>query len=524
MTEIIITILFFPVYLLCRWPYFRLSRVGPDTGFYVSNHTIGTGKWRFSKGWNANYAMCSKLLPDAFFNLIYLKWGHRKYGFVWRLLFSVFNYGTAVLVGLVVYHALHQAPAGYAAGLICYGLVSTEPRYGIYYESADQFETLFQTLGLLIILLDPLSPLMVLTGTGILLFNALVVKLTGLAAAAPFFLGFSIWQPGLIPFFILQIILFAAGYIGLMLASGQNPIKLIVTELRHQSYYGEKQESYLSLLKGIARQFARKMLMIKYQMFSSFYIPLMAFLGLVWVIQQPLSNLHFLLSLYFSGLLLQQLAGFLPMWWYTIPVLPGIALLAAFGVYDIWLTGPAGWLILAILALAWLATNVTRVWRLDMESLHNYVWQKHLRVGLRNMELCRYAPEMEKIIGDHTLLVYGDPSPNAALGKSYDLPFQSAKWYLDGMVPGWQQELHKRMLNNPPDYIFDMLNGYYCDIKAVKDNLSLHYTKVGTWPVDSANFNLYELKEKKTDLYMNVDFESLKVSNPVEKNKSKMEP
>ena len=521
MTEIAtLTIVFFPLYLLCRWPYFRLSCVGPDTGFYVSNHTIGTGKWRFSKGWNANYAMCSKFLPDAFFNLIYLVWGHKKYGFAWRILFSVYNYGTAIAVGFVVYHLTYQSLAGYAGGLICYSLISTEPRYGIYYESADQFETLFQTVGLLIILLDPLSPWAVLTGTGILLLNALVVKLTGLAAAAPFFLGFSIWQPGLIPFFIFQIFLFVAAYIGLMLACGQNPIRLIVTEIGHQSYYGEKQDSNLSLLKGIVKQFIRKLFMIKYQMISSPYIPLLAFIGLIWVIQQPFSSFHFVLGLYFAGLVLQQFAGFLPMWWYTIPILPGIALLAAFGVYDIWLIGPAGWLILLILALAWLTTNVIRVWRWDETSLYNYVWQRHLRVGLRHMELCRYAPEMEKIIGNHTLLVYGDPSPNAALGKSYVLPFQSAMWYLDGMIPGWQQEMHKRMQHNPPDYIFDMLNGYMCDIQAIQENLSLHYIMVASWPVESANFILYKLKAKKTSLPVNVDFQSLKMCNHADPERS----
>ena len=72
--SVLFTLAVAPVYLLIRQPFRRLP-LHVDSGFYVSNHTIATGRFRFSKGWNAHYAGCSKLLPEVFYSLVYLLHG-----------------------------------------------------------------------------------------------------------------------------------------------------------------------------------------------------------------------------------------------------------------------------------------------------------------------------------------------------------------------------------------------------------------------------------------------------------------
>ncbi len=75
-TAVLFTLALLPVYLIVREPFRRLP-LHIDTGFYVSNHTIVTGRFRFSQGWNAHFAGCSKLVPEVFYSLVYLLHGRR---------------------------------------------------------------------------------------------------------------------------------------------------------------------------------------------------------------------------------------------------------------------------------------------------------------------------------------------------------------------------------------------------------------------------------------------------------------
>jgi hypothetical protein len=199
--NIIGTLVFSPIYLGLRWPYFKLP-VGPDTGYYVSNHTIAHRKFSFWKGWNARYAMRSKFLPEMFLSMVYLRLGPKKYPIAWRATFSVYNYLTAIAVGLLVDLTAGHAPFSYLAGLPIYGLISSEPDYGIYYESAEQFEILFQTAGTYLVLRGLLAedPFSVLLGTGLWIFDVFFVKLTAVVAAAPILAGVLWYLPGLAPY------------------------------------------------------------------------------------------------------------------------------------------------------------------------------------------------------------------------------------------------------------------------------------------------------------------------------------
>ncbi|HSD09464.1 MAG TPA: hypothetical protein VLF14_00640, partial [Candidatus Binatia bacterium] len=100
LTAAIVSAALLPVYIALRCVFFDLP-LHIDTCFYVSNHTICTRTIRYSRGWNARFAGCSKVLPEYFYSLVYLLHGGEGYKRASRVYLSLFNYGTAILVGLV---------------------------------------------------------------------------------------------------------------------------------------------------------------------------------------------------------------------------------------------------------------------------------------------------------------------------------------------------------------------------------------------------------------------------------------
>ena len=152
LNAVLITLLGFPAYLLLRQPYRKLP-LHIDTGFYVSNQLVAHRRLDYAGGWNARFAGGSKVVPELFYSLVYLAYGGKDYASCSRLHFSVYNYLTAVAVGLLGWLISGGDPAYYYAGLTVYGLLSSEPHWGAYFESGEQFEVLPQVLAVICLLI-----------------------------------------------------------------------------------------------------------------------------------------------------------------------------------------------------------------------------------------------------------------------------------------------------------------------------------------------------------------------------------
>lgn len=509
MIDLFGTILIFLIYLAIRWRYFKLP-IGPDTGYYVSNNTIVNSKFAFSKGWNARYALCSKFLPEAFCSLIYVWFGHKKYKFLWRLFFSIYNFATASAVGGIVHLLTNGAPFSYLAGLLTFSLVSSETDYGIYYESAEQFEILFQAWGTLLILkgLQPIQPELLVLGSGFWFFDIFFVKITAIAAAAPLVLGSVIYSPGILKYILIEFALFLFLYVLLFLISNKNPLATFKSEVAHQSTYSRGGRKNVSVVRGYLEKLERKARQSFQMITSNPIIPFLAIIGTFWVSKHA-NHLHVVfLLLYVLGVSMKLLISFLPIWWYTIPILPLVGAFGALGAFEVLDAGPYGMLVLTVLALMWLTLYSYRVLRKDAKGFVMSAWRMHPIMGQLHWDLEQTVAELEGIVNEGSLFVYGYPSLCPMVGRSYDVNFLTGIKYMDELNPTWQIELHEKMLETPPSYIFDMFGRF--DFNAVKDNLGLHYETIRAWNglFPQGVYRLFRLVKRNELQAHNVNFHS----------------
>jgi hypothetical protein len=514
MFYVLVTLLFLPVYLAVRWPYCKLP-IGPDVGYYVSNNTIASGRLSYCKGWNARYALCSKFIPEVFLSFFYTRFGPQGYSRAWRLGYSFYNYLTAIFIGWLAHLCTGGTMAAYPSALIFYGLVSSEVDYGIYYESAEQFEILFQAAGTAFIIAGMVqeNASYILIGTGLWFLDAFFVKITALAAALPLVAGVVFITPSLLFSIAVEFVIISVAYIGLFLQCNRNPLEVIKSELGHQSFYSKKGMSNANEdkhgLTGWKTRIVEKIGQMVSIVAASPFIPLLAFAGSVWSPSHLNHTCLLFLSLYVFGVVIKLGVSFLPIWWYTIPVLPLFGVYASFGALQLLDGGWYGAAMLCLMLAGWGYANVVRIRRKDAENLNRYAWKTHPGMGQAHFELQTIAPELDTIINDgaESLFVFGTPSPYAMIGNAYNVNFLSAVYYMDGINPKWEEELHYRMFEAPPKYVLDMFDSF--GSAAIAENLGLRYAIVKSWQGKHYRYDLYELKEQADLGRPNFEFKSL---------------
>ena len=128
--------------------------------------------------------------------------------------------------------------------------------------------------------------------------------------------------------------------------------------------------------------------------------------------------------------------------------------------------------------------------------------------GQVHWDLETMAPELAEIIQKNSLFVYGYPSLCAMVGQSYDVNFLTGIRYMDEMNPRWQLELHKKMDQDPPAFIFDMFGRF--DPHAVKENLGIYYEEIRSWRggCSLAVYKLYKMIRRENPGEVNLDFRS----------------
>jgi hypothetical protein len=545
---IVIVAAAFAVYIAFRWPFFRLP-LHMDTGYYVPNHTICTRTVDFSKGWNATYAGCSKVVPELFYSAIFLlHGGGEKYKFYSRFYYSFYAFGVGLAVGYVAYRINGSDPVAFFVGLVVFGLLSCEPHYGVYFESGEQFELLPQVLGVLMIYvgLDTHSPLIAGAGVGLWVMESYFIKLSSMVSALVLGLGTAY----LLPSSILPSLAFSGlatmFYLWWVHRNGQHPMKLLQPLIGHEIHLGHtvgvktyvkrvlRKVGFLFLIcashpiipvlavVGVLHAHSNTPLLILFGLvavsipvsFALEYFPalprikkklvLAVYLALLAGLLSPfVSDLRFqvgdikaiVLALYISAVAFAYLLQAAQVWYYSIPFMPVIALLATDGVLELMSLGTVGDQIIAGLFALWIFMHVWRPYRMTLEQLNTWTWLPHKTVPDRNLQLDHAVAELSRTIQGRSLLVFGHYNQAyISLETSYPTSMITPCDWLDEMHPLWKNELYQLFVLNPPEFILDSDRCF--DGKEVQA-LGLQYSLIKEFP---GEFLLYRLTARHAEM------------------------
>lgn len=461
------TIVFFPIYLLLRKPFQKLP-LHIDTGFYVSNHTIARKRFDFSKGWNAHYAGCSKVVPELFYSMTYLLHGSAGYARWSRFYASLFNYLTAITVGLLTCAVFEFDTGCYLAGLAAYALISSEPHWGGYFECGEFFHVLTDTGAVLMLLHGLERADLVWVGAAVFFFvsGACFIKLSAGVAFAVVFAGVALWHSS----FALSMLWGAVAALVVFAAwvhlNGQSVLGLLGPLCGHERVFsqGADWRAIAHRLREKDRTFYR---VVKQQP----WFMVLALIGLLFA--RPANPVFWF---YATGCLAAYLAQAADCRYYLIPFWPVLAVLAGSGALAILEMGLVGIALVTGLLIAWIFWNTVRAFRLPDRELNLWCWAGGVRAeeADRNFVLQRVCEELRANIGTGSMLVYGPRNQAySILGTSYVTPIVAPEIYLDEMVPAWQDRLNPQLLADPPEWIMD--TGRCFNARQVRARLGLDY-------------------------------------------------
>ena len=476
-TAVLITLALLPLYLLIREPFRRLP-LHIDTGFYVSNHTIATGRFDFSKGWNAHFAGCSKVVPELFYSLVYLAHGRSggtdgvagltRFKRMSRLYASLFNYLTAIAVGFLAYVLSGGNELFYCAGLATFALLSSEPHWGVYFECGELFEMLADVAAVVLVLVGFEVGQPWLVGLGAFVWDAgsIFIKLSSGVAFVILFGGLAL----VVPWTLVPIVCggAAAGamYVGWLAWNRRNPVKLLAAIRGHERSFDQ-----WANWRGVLHRYSEKARGLAIAVRRQPLLPALVVVGLF--LSPPGDPVFWL---YTAGVVVTYFAQATDCRYYLIPVLPPIALLAASGVIGLVSLGLAGVVILSIVIMIWFIRNPLRAARLSTNRLNLWCWEGTLarREVERNLAVEGAVETIQPLVATDKTLVYGPLTQAYALMDSgYPTPIVTPEHYLDHVCPGWQRPHNARLVDLPPDWIVDTSKSF--DAAEARERLGLGY-------------------------------------------------
>jgi hypothetical protein len=200
-----------------------------------------------------------------------------------------------------------------------------------------------------------------------------------------------------------------------------------------------------------------------------------------------------LVSVYLTGVFVCYVIQAARVWYYTLPFLPVIALLATSGVMALLEMGTVGWITSFGLLVLWLVLNWWRSYAMDPEQRERWTWVPHRVTPDKNCALNDIAPQLREVIGKQTLLIYGLYNQGyVLLETSYPVPMVAPSLYLDLMHPDWQKELHERMVQAPPAFVLDSDRSF--DPQELAEKTALRYELVKGF---ECGFRLFALREEQ---------------------------
>jgi len=443
---VLFAVAFFPVHLALRAPFLHMP-LHMDTGFYVSNHTVRRRKLRFSRGWNAHFAGCSKVPTETFYALVYLLHGGARYAVASRLWYSLYAYLAAVAVGASAWLLDDRSFATFALGLACFSVFSSEPQYGVYYESGEQFQVLPQTFGFALIAQGLITGEASVVGAGVACWalDAFFTKLSSIPATLVLAAGAALLLPGSIPWSAGALGAAGIAYGLWTVWNGKSLRSLLGPLAGHERFYSHRPGVRHYLGNG-----ARKLRLLVRQAALEPIAPALALGGLA--VLDPALRVPF--GLWIAGLAVVLLIQGAQVWYYSIPFLPVYALLAALGLRRLLEVGHGTWL-LAALSGAWLAIFLGRYVLASPGARHRRVWSVHgPDFPARAARLERVAARWRGKLGGRSLFLHGWVTQAYVLFEaSYETPYVAAAPWLDAMDAGWFARLLELFRSDPPDAI-----------------------------------------------------------------------
>ena len=463
---ILLTVALLPIYLLVRHPYRRLP-LHIDTGFYVSNNTVVNGRLAYSRGWNARFAGAGKILPEVLYSLVYLRYGGRDYASKSRFWFSVYNYVTAIVVGALACVLSGGDPWWYCAGLLAYVLLSSEPQHGGYYESGEQFEVLPQAAAVLCLAVGLQGGSWWWCGLAAFIWAAetFAIKLSSAVGFVVLF-GLACWsRPGVIVPVVCGGAVAGIGYVVWLKVVGQDLRSLFSSMWGLQSAQSGHFDVRAWTHRGYEKLYRAAMTFVRQPI-----VPLLVLCGVV--AGEP-GRMVWLYVAAAAAIYVSQGADIR---YYLVVLWPPMALLAAGGAVALLGWTVYGPVVLALMAIVWLAHNVVRAGRADVRSLNVWSWDGALSPAEcdRNLALSQAGDWLAEEARGRSLMVYGPFNQAYVLaGASYDTPIICAAHWLDDMQLDWQARLGERLLADPPDLVLDTDRCFAA--AAVRDQLGLDY-------------------------------------------------
>ncbi|HUU82454.1 MAG TPA: hypothetical protein VM243_03015 [Phycisphaerae bacterium] len=479
---LLITLLIFPIYLLLRHPYRKLP-LHIDTGFYVSNQFVAGDRLSYSAGWNARFAGGSKVVPELFYSLVYLAYGGKDYASYSRLYFGAYNYLTAIAIGLLAWLLSGGDVLYYYTGLVVYALISSEPHWGGYFESGEQFEVLPQVLAVvcLWIGLTGGSPWWCALAAFIWAAQSFAIKLTSALGFVVLF-GAAVWTHHWTFYSVLGGGLTATlAYLLWLAAIGRNFTRLFASMWGLQASQSGHFDAW-----AWAHRLHEKSRRLADTMLRQPIVPLLAVCGLLLTDTPPA-----ILWWYLAAVAVVYLCQGADIRYYQVPFWPVLALLGAGGAATLLRGSTTDRMALAALLGAWLLYNVVRAWRMNVRTLNIWSWSGALPPETcdRNLALEACAPDVRAAIQERSLLVYGPYNQTYVLtGASYPTSIVCAAHWLDDMAPGWQRQLSQRLVSLPPEAVLDTERCF--DAEAVRTELGVDYE---LRQVFDGDFRLYHL-------------------------------
>jgi hypothetical protein len=496
------TLAVLPIYFALRWPFFKLP-LHMDTGFYVSNHTVVHRKIDYSKGWNATFAGCSKVVPELFYSWIYLLHGGKKYKFYSRFYYGFYNFVTAIVIGMTMYMIGDRSVLAYCAALTIYCLLSSEPYYGVYFENGEQFEVLPQVIGFYVFVWGVTEgrPVFVASGIGLWLLESCFIKLSSLPGVGVLVVaGWLLLPSSLFPM-IGMMTAVSILYVAWVVSYHPNLRQMFRALIAHETFHGRSTQ-IRAQMKAI---YCKAQLIV--EIFKDVpLIPLLALVGLLLGGDDVTFLLLYLLAVS-AGYMIQVSR----IWYYTIPFLPVVACLATLGVMEFISFGNVGIIVVIAAFGIWCAIHLKPLLSGDVRALNNYVWRLHGSVmAEKNLALDKLGPDLRSIVDGRSLFIFGAYNQGyVLLDASYDTPLISAYEWLNTMRPNWLSELNVTLAKSPPVFILDTNDCFHSE--RVHQAIGLRYRMVGQY---SGGYQLYQLQDVTVPQRINYQCESFALPVP----------
>ena len=347
-------------------------------------------------------------------------------------------------------------------------MLSSEPHWGGYHESGEQFEVLPQVVAVICLFVGLGDGVWWLCSLAAFVWAAetFFIKLSSAAGFLVLFAA-AVWlQPWTIWPILGGGVVAGAAYLLWLWRMGRDLPGMLGSLWGHEVSLGRRFDPP-ALIHRLREKTGRLADTIGRQPI----IPLLAVYGLL--ASGPLPTLMWW---YLVAVAVTYLAQGADIRYYLILFWPVAALLGANGVAALLAAPAVGYPVLAGLALAWLMHNVVRVYLADVKTLNRWSWAGMLgqRACDRNLELSRCSQELGRLCRGKSLFVYGPYNQACVLAEaSYPTPIVSAASWMDDVDPQWQTHLNQRLIESAPDCVLDTDRCFAA--AAVRTHLGLDY-------------------------------------------------